>query len=135
MTAFDAESGAVVLRKTLPDNRVRESLGLSEDGMIVYAKTMDGKIFGVATTANDFKITWQSPLQLPYELNPATIISFNDKVFVPTHSGLAVSLNQKDGSVLWKYKTSNCLINTIKPLNKKEVLVSTMDGKITCLKY
>lgn len=135
MTAFDAESGAVVWRKTLPDNRVRESLGLSEDGMIVYAKTMDGKIFGVATTANDFKITWQSPLQLPYELNPATIISFKDKVFVPTHSGLAVALNQKDGSVLWKYKTSNCLINTIKPSNKKEVLVSTMDGKITCLKY
>ncbi len=135
MTAFNAENGEIVWRETLPDNRVRESIGLSENGKLVYAKTMDGKVFGVSTEATDFKITWQSSLQLPYELDPAAIVSYNSKIFVPTHSGLAVALNQKDGSILWQYKTSNCLINTIKPINKYQVLVSTMDGKITCLEY
>ncbi|HEX7365692.1 MAG TPA: PQQ-binding-like beta-propeller repeat protein [Pelobium sp.] len=135
MTAFDAANGHVIWRKTLPDNRVRESMGLSEDGKIVYAKTMDGKVFGVSTLTNDFKISWQSPLQLPYELDPAAITTYSNKIFVPTHSGLAVALDSNDGSVLWKYKTSNCLINTIKPMGKNQVLISTMDGKITCLKY
>lgn len=135
MTAFDAENGKVIWRETLPDNRVRESMGLSEDGKLVYAKTMDGKVFGASTQTNDFNINWQSSLQLPYELNPVAITTYNNRIFVPTHSGLAVALNRRDGSVLWKYKVSNCLINTIKPIGKNQVIVSTMDGKLTSLVF
>jgi outer membrane protein assembly factor BamB len=135
MTAFDAETGEVIWRETLPNNRVRESMGLSEDQQLVYAKTMDGKIIGVSTSSEKFDIAWESPLQLPYELNPAAITTYKNQVFIPTHSGLAVALNQQDGAIVWKYKTSNCLINTIKPINSKSVMVSTMDGKISYLKY
>ncbi|HET8830218.1 MAG TPA: PQQ-binding-like beta-propeller repeat protein, partial [Pelobium sp.] len=135
MTAFDAENGKVIWRETLQNNRVRESMGLSEDEKLVYAKTMDGKVFGASTQTNDFNINWRSSLQLPYELNPAAITTYNNKIFVPTHSGLAVALHQRDGSVLWKYKVSNCLINTIKPISKDQVVVSTMDGKLTCLVF
>lgn len=135
MTAFSASNGEVIWRKTLPYNRVRESIGLSENGKLVYAKTMDGKVFGVSTEADEFKITWQSSLQLPYELNPAAIVSYNNIIFIPTHSGLSVALSAHDGATLWQYKTSNCLVNTIKPINKSEVIVSTMDGKTTCLEY
>jgi outer membrane protein assembly factor BamB/predicted MPP superfamily phosphohydrolase len=135
MTAFDAESGKVIWRETLANNRVRESIGLSVDEQLVYAKTMDGKIIGVSTSAENFKVSWESPLQLPYELNPAAITSYKDQVFIPTHSGLAVALNQKDGAIIWKHKTSNCLINTIKPISNNAVMVSTMDGKISYLKY
>lgn len=135
MTAFNTENGEMIWRKTLPENRVRESMGLSENGEVVYAKTMDGKIIGVSTKSDDFIVSWQSPLQLPYELNPAAITTFKDKVFIPTHSGLAVALRSSNGEVLWQYKTSNCLINTIKPISENEVVVSTMDGKISYLKF
>ncbi|RRN77784.1 metallophosphoesterase, partial [Pseudoxanthomonas sp. SGD-10] len=135
MTAFNAETGEVVWRKTISDNRVRESIGISEDKSTVYAKTMDGKVFGVSASAPEFKIIWESDLRLPYEISPTAISTGRGLVFIPSHSGLASAVDSVDGKIRWQYKTSNSLINTIVPLNNNHVLISTMDGKITCLKY
>lgn len=134
MTALDANNGEELWRKTIKDNRVRESIGISADSSLVYAKTMDGKVFGVSTTANSFNITWESSLQLPYELAPTAIVESNNLVFIPSHSGLVSALDRKTGNVVWKHKTSNTLVNAILPI-KNKVIVSTMDGKISCLKY
>jgi outer membrane protein assembly factor BamB/predicted phosphodiesterase len=135
MTALDAENGSQVWRATIPTNRVRESIGISEDKSMVYAKTMDGKVFGVSTSSKDFEIIWNSSLALPYEISPTAISTAKDLVFIPSNSGLASALDKDNGDVIWQYKTSNTLINTLQPYQKNKVLVSTMDGKITCLKY
>jgi len=135
MTAFDAETGEVIWRKTIADNRVRESMGISTDSSLVYAKTMDGKVFGVATQASEFSIIWNSNLSLPYEISPTAVLESNGLVFIPSHSGLASALDRESGKVRWQYKSSNSLINAIVPLENNRVLISTMDGKITCLKY
>jgi len=72
---------------------------------------------------------------LPYELDPAAIIENKGVILVPTHAGLACAVDRKSGKVLWQYKISNCLLNPIMPINKNTVLVSAMDGKLTCLEY
>uniref|UniRef100_F4C5J3 Metallophosphoesterase n=1 Tax=Sphingobacterium sp. (strain 21) TaxID=743722 RepID=F4C5J3_SPHS2 len=133
MTALDAAKGTVIWRKKMDNYRVRESIGLSADRSMVYAKTMDGQLIGVSTKANDMRIVWQSSLQLPYELAPTAIEESNNIVWVPSNSGLLTAIKRQDGKLIWQHKISNCLINPLLPLDKKHIVVSTMDGKIVKL--
>lgn len=135
MTSLDAKNGNVIWRKRMPETRVRESMGLSSDSTLAYVKTMDGQLYGISTSSDNLLISWRSSLQLPYELAPSAIVEHDGIVYVPTHSGMACAVDRQTGDVLWKYKSSNCLVNTIMPFEKYKVVVSTMDGKITCLKY
>jgi outer membrane protein assembly factor BamB/predicted MPP superfamily phosphohydrolase len=135
MTVFDAENGNVIWRKNDPNNRVRESMGLSEDSTLVYAKTMEGELIGISTSEPGMKITWESNTQLNYEIAPTAIVEFLNIVYVPSNSGLVTAVNRTDGSILWKHKISNSLITNITPVGKNKVVVTTMDGKVTCLEY
>lgn len=135
MTAFDAANGKVIWRKLMKGTRVRESMGLSSDSSLVYVKTMDGQLDGISTSADTMQISWRSKLQLPYELDPSAIIEKNGIIYVPTHSGMACAVDRQSGEVLWKYKNSNCLINSIMPFDNNKVIINAMDGKLTCIEY
>jgi len=135
MTTLDAKTGKVIWRKMMSNTRVRESMGLSSDSSLVYVKTMDGQLYGISTTADSMLISWKSSLQLPYELAPSAIIESQGVIYVPTHSGMACAVSRLTGEVLWKHKVSNCLVNMIMPIERNKVVVSTMDGKIVCLKF
>ncbi|TPE46307.1 outer membrane protein assembly factor BamB family protein [Pontibacter mangrovi] len=135
MTALDAATGQEVWRERKDTVRVRESMGLSGDGKLVYVKTMDGELLGVSTKAGSMQVSWRSELDLPYELAPSALVEHRGVVLVPSHSGLASAVDRASGKVLWKYKVSNGLMNPLMPLGKNRVIVSTMDGKIACLEY
>lgn len=130
MTCLDAHSGEVIWREKKDSIRVRESMGLSEDGQLVYVKTMDGNLLGISATADTMEIAWESQLQLPYELTPSAIASGGGLVFVPSHSGLLSAVDAGSGEVMWQYKLSNGMINPIFVLDDKHVVASTMDGLI-----
>jgi outer membrane protein assembly factor BamB/predicted phosphodiesterase len=134
MTAIDAATGGVVWRSRAPKLRVRESMGLSADSSLVFVKTMDGAVIGVSTTAPALQIDWQSPVQLGYELAPTALLERDGVVLVPTHSGTVWALSRKEGQLLWRYKASNCMVNGVLPLGGREYVISTMDGKLTCIK-
>src|SRR5688572_12179148 len=68
MTVFDAETGNVIWRKNDPDNKVRESIGLSKDSSLIYSKTMQGELIGISTVDTGMKITWRSNTALYYEI-------------------------------------------------------------------
>ncbi|PRD46054.1 outer membrane protein assembly factor BamB family protein [Sphingobacterium haloxyli] len=128
MTCLDAVTGEVIWREKKDTIRVRESMGLSDDGCYVYVKTMDGNLLGISTTADSMDIAWRSTLQLPYELAPSAIATNGKQVFVPSHSGLLSGVDVKNGEVLWQYKLSNAMINPIFVLRSNHVIISTMDG-------
>ncbi len=134
MTVLDAEDGSVIWRKSDPVERVRESMGLSSDSSLVYAKTMEGKLIGVSTSLPDMQITWHSDVGLNYEIAPTAIVEYKNIIYVPSNSGIVVAVN-RDGTVLWKHKISNCLITCIVPVSKNKVIATTMDGKVTVLKF
>ena len=48
-------------------------------------------------------------------------------------SGLVYALDAKSGKLKWKYKIGNSLVNTVLPLNAKEVAVTSSDGTIAIL--
>ena len=135
MTALDAENGNVIWRKQDTVNRVRESMGLSSDSSLVYAKTMDGFVIGVSTTASEMQIAWRSATGLGYELAPTAIVENQSLVFIPSDKGIVTAVNRINGEVLWKHKISNSLVTNILPVSNREVVVTTMDGKISLLRF
>src|SRR5215203_377703 len=135
MSAFDALTGNVIWRKQVPDLRVRESMGLSADSVIVFVKTMEGNVYGISTSADSMKAVWKSEVSLGYEICPTAIVEKNNIVFVPTQTGVTVALDRSSGKVLWKHKVSNGLVTNLHPLENNQILVTTMDGKVCLLKF
>ncbi len=135
MTVLDAETGDVIWRHNDLDNRVRESIGVSEDGNVVYAKTMDGQIIAIDATKEEREIKWiSSGEDMGYELAPTAIVEKDGVVYAPTDKGLIYAYSAEDGSFLWKYRISFGLINMILPTDNGELYVSAMDGKLMKLK-
>ena len=135
MTSLDATTGNVIWRKQMPDLRVRESMGLSKDSSVVFVKTMEGNVYGISTSANDMTPVWKSDVALGYEISPTAIVENNNIVFVPTQSGTTVAIDRNTGKLLWKHKLSNGLVTNLLPVGNKELLVTTMDGKVSLLKF
>ncbi|MEN6588974.1 MAG: PQQ-binding-like beta-propeller repeat protein [Proteiniphilum sp.] len=135
MTVLDEKTGDVIWRFFDPKNRVRESIGLSEDGHTVYAKTMDGDLLAIDATVPGRKIKWiSSGEDMGYELAPTPVVEKNGVIFAPTDKGLIYAYRASDGAFLWKYRISNGLINMILPTDNGELYVSAMDGKLVKLK-
>lgn len=135
MTAFDANNGQVIWRKQAPHLRVRESMGLSSDSSMVFVKTMEGNVYGISTSADTMQVNWKSEVMLGYEICPTAIVEKNNIVFVPTQSGVTVALDRISGKVLWKHKTSNGLITNLLAIKDNQIVVTTMDGKISLLNF
>ncbi len=133
MTVMDANSGQVLWRQRDTANRVRESMGLSVDSSRVYAKTMQGYIMAFNTHATTKELVWKSPVALSYEICPSPIVEYRNTVYVPTQSGIVYALAVKDGTLRWRYKFSNCLINTVQPVDEHTLIASAADGKLVCL--
>ncbi|MDR1743855.1 MAG: PQQ-binding-like beta-propeller repeat protein [Dysgonamonadaceae bacterium] len=135
MTVLDEKTGTVIWRVNDKDNRVRESIGLSEDENTVYAKTMDGKIIAVDATVPERKIKWiSSGEDMGYELAPTALVEKNGIVYAPTDKGLIFAFRASDGTFLWKYRISSGLINMILPTDRNELYVSSMDGALVKLR-
>lgn len=135
MTAFEANTGNIIWRKQMPDIRVRESIGLSSDSTLVFAKTMEGNVYGFSTTAGEMSPVWKSDVMLGYEICPTAIVENNKIIFIPTQSGVTVALDRDSGKVLWKHKTSNGLVTNLLAVSKNQLLVTTMDGRISYLEF
>lgn len=135
MTVLDEATGEVIWRFNDPDNRVRESIGISEDGKTLYAKTMDGDILAIDATVSERRVKWiSSGEDMGYELTPTPLVEKDGVVYAPTDKGLVYAYRASDGVFLWKYRVSNGLINMILPAESGILYVSAMDGKLVRLK-
>lgn len=135
MTVLDEKTGEIVWRHNDPENRVRESIGISEDENTIYAKTMDGNIVAIDATVPSRQVKWiSSGEDMGYELTPTPVVEKNGIVYAPTDKGLIYAYRASDGVFLWKYRVSNGLINMILPTDGNELFVSAMDGKLVKLR-
>ena len=135
MTVLDQFTGEIVCRYNDENHRVRESIGVSEDGNTVYAKTMDGQIIAIDATLPERKIKWiSSGEDMGYELAPTPLVEKNGVIYSPTDKGNIFAYRASDGAFLWKYRVSNGLINMILPTDNGELYVSSMDGEMVKLR-
>ena len=112
---------------------VRESIGMSEDGKTIFAKTMNDSVVCYSTEGNTPKEVWASNAGFGYEHAPSMPLESQGTVYGGTCSGLVYALDAKSGKLKWKYKIGNSLVNTVLPLSAKEVAVTSSDGTIAIL--
>lgn len=132
LTAIDAKNGTTLWRNK--EATVRESIGLSTDGSTVYGKTMQDEIVAYKTQAQDPGVLWRYNVGFGYEHIPSMLIEKNGKVFFGTKNSVVYAIDPKEKSTIWAHKIDNSMINTVNVVDGKNILVSTMDGKVIWLK-
>ena len=128
MTAVNLQNGETVWRTFR--SQVRETIGLSEDGERVYSKTMNDSIVCYSTLTNTPEQVWASNVGFGYEHAPSMPQEKDGVVYGSTKEGLLFALEAKTGKIIWKHKIGNSLINTVVPLNGREVLFTATSGEV-----
>ena len=128
MTAVNLQNGETVWRTFR--SQVRETIGLSEDGERVYSKTMNDSIVCYSTLTNTPEQVWASNVGFGYEHAPSMPQEKDGVVYGSTKEGLLFALEAKTGKIIWKHRIGNSLINTVVPLNGREVLFTATSGEV-----
>jgi outer membrane protein assembly factor BamB/predicted phosphohydrolase len=130
MSAINIEDGKTVWRSNT--FKVRENIGLSEDGQTVYAKTMWDIVCAISTEGDEAETRWSTEVNYGFEIDPSIPVEYAGQVYFTTQFGYVYSLNAEDGSVTWQHRIGGNLLNTPVVLGNMMV-VSGMDGKVTKL--
>ena len=141
-TCLDAETGAEVWRTN--EYKVRETVGLSEDGKTVYSKCMWDTVVAISTVtlggerreakgdeAREYEVLWTSHAGFGYEHNPAMPLEKGGVLWVSTKNGLLLGMDARTGKVLWRHKIGNSILNTPLPLSASECIFTSSEGTIT----
>ncbi len=131
ITAIDFNDGKTLWRNN--DTRVRESNGVSSDGKWIYAKTMQDSIVAYHPSRVRQSAAWMMNAGFGYEHAPSMLIEKQGAVFFGTRSGVVYSIDPVTQTVNWAHKIDNSMVNTVMPINRNNIVVSTMDGKLVLL--
>lgn len=132
MTAIDIRSGKTIWRSDT--FRVRENIGISEDGSKVYAKTMWDIVCAISTVGDEPETVWSTMANYGFEIDPSWPVEYEDYVYFTTQFGFVFCLNAKDGEIAWKHRIGGNILNTPVLLDK-EMIITGMDGRIVKLTF
>ncbi len=127
LVALDANNGALLWRKD--DVRFIASIGISEDGTTLFARTADGEFFAFDVAINQPEIRWKKETLYAADCNPCGIAEHDGKIAFATKNGLIISLDAATGDLLWQHKTGNTGINRLVP-TVDGWLLTTLDGVV-----
>ena len=131
-TCLDAETGEQVWRTK--EYKVRETVGLSEDGNTVYSKCMWDTIVAMDATTHEPITRWATHAGFGYEHNPAMPLEKDGTLWISTKNGLLLGMDAKTGAELWRHKIGNSILNTPLPLSGKECIFTSSEGTITYIR-
>lgn len=132
LNAIDANKGISLWRNK--EATVRESIGISEDGAMVFGKTMNDEVVAYKSQATDPGIAWRLNIGFGYEHVPSMLIAKDKQVFFGTRNGIVYAFDPELRKTVWAHKIDNSMVNTVNVISKNEILVATMDGVVTLLK-
>lgn len=128
MTALQVENGQEVWRTNA--NKIRESQGISQDGAMVYGKTMDGVLVAVPTKSNTYELAWQVDLGFGYDHAPCPIIEHDGLIYVGSRHGWVAVVDQKTHELVLRFKAGNSEVNQFAVDANGEVYFSMIEGKV-----
>ncbi len=131
LSAIDAVTGKTLWRTN--ESTVRESIGISNDGNFIYGKTMNDTLVVFNTGRQIQKAAWKFNVGYGYEHTPSMLIEKQGNVFFGTRNGIVYAVDIAQKNIAWAHKIDNSMINTVNVINKKNIIVSTMDGKVSLL--
>lgn len=128
MTAIDRKTGKTIWRNN--SHKFRESLGVSQDGLTAYAKTMDGEIVAVSTQSKEYEELWFVDTGLGYEHAPCIVLESNGIIYVGSRRGIMVAVDAKTHKKLWEYKMGNSEFNGWELDANGDVYTSLIEGAV-----
>ncbi|HEU5292815.1 MAG TPA: PQQ-binding-like beta-propeller repeat protein [Cyclobacteriaceae bacterium] len=131
LSAIEASTGKTLWRTK--EGGLRESIGISNDGKLIYGKSMQDTLVAYATGKELHKPVWKMFCGYGYEHVPSMLIEKDHQVFFGTRSGVVYAIDPLQRRVDWLYKIDNSMVNTINILSSREIVASTMDGKVVFL--
>lgn len=132
LTAIDLKTGRTLYRTK--QSRVRESIGLSEDGKRLYAKTMQDSIVCYSTLTDQPCQLWATDAHFGYEHATTMLPEKDGVVYSSTKNGLIIELVGKTGQLLGTHKVGNTLINTVTPIGHRQAIFTNEDGIVGLLR-
>ncbi|NQV41899.1 MAG: PQQ-binding-like beta-propeller repeat protein [Candidatus Marinimicrobia bacterium] len=133
MSAINISNGETVWRKS--GHRVRESIGITEDGMNVFARTMQDSVVSVKTGGDAFELDWIKYIGFGYDIAPNAMIEMDGYIFFTTDNGGVFCLERTTGNLVWRHRISDGLVNTLEVIDSKRVICTAADGKVSLLRY
>ncbi|MDQ3683510.1 MAG: PQQ-binding-like beta-propeller repeat protein [Bacteroidota bacterium] len=132
LSAIDIKSGQTLWRTN--QSTVRESIGISEDGKMIYGKTMQDTIVAFYTNKVKAETAWKFFAGFGYEHTPSMLIEKNGNLFFGTKNGVVYALSLlPNPRINWAYKIDNSMVNTLNVIDDLHILAATMDGKVVLL--
>lgn len=110
-TALDRATGKQLWRHHDNAVKVRESLGLSEDGKRAYAKTMDGTIVAMDTQSDDYHQLWDTDCGFGYEHAPCIVLEHNGYIYAGSRRGMLAVLDAATGKLVFRYEMGSSEVN------------------------
>lgn len=132
MTAIDLQTGRQLWRTY--QSKVRESIGISNDGKRVYAKTMQDSIVCYSTETDHPQELWATNCGFGYEHARVMLTEHDGTCYATNKNGLIIALDGKTGRQLWQHKVSNTYVNTVVPLPHGKIAFTDADGTVGVIK-
>ncbi len=130
LTAINIDTGQQLWRTA--KYQVRETIGISGDSTKFFVRTMRDSIIAFPVLSNKAEAPqplWITNAGFGYDINSAQLAEKDGVLFYGTKNGLLIALDSSTGKILWEHKIGVTIINTVKPLNSKKVLLNDFDGK------
>ncbi|MDR2774694.1 MAG: PQQ-binding-like beta-propeller repeat protein [Tannerella sp.] len=131
LTAIDLLTGKTVWRTD--QSMVRETVGLSGDAKRIFSKTMCDSIVCFSTTSADAQQIWATCIGHGPDNAPSMPQEKDGIVFGSTMNGELFAVDSQTGTLLWRHKVSNSIINTVRPLSNAACLYACVDGTVALL--
>ncbi|MDF1560961.1 MAG: PQQ-binding-like beta-propeller repeat protein [Bacteroidales bacterium] len=135
MACLDASTGQLLWHSDLGAIAVRESMGITTDGTLILAKTMNGITVGVDAGKTEGTVVWKTGFDIGYDIAPGVVEEQSGVILIPSDKGVIHAASRDDGRLLWSHRISSCLINRIVPLASNGALCSSMDGVVVRIAY
>jgi outer membrane protein assembly factor BamB len=128
LSMININTGETLLRT----NRyaVREAIGIAEDSLLIFSKSMYDTAFACRVKNDTLIYEWTAKLDYGYDFAPSYPMNKSGTLYFGTKNGFVYALDSKNGSMKWKYKLNDCLVNDICPISDKSLIVSSLNGKV-----
>lgn len=131
LSAIAVQTGKTAWRTN--EVAVRESIGASEDGSLLFVKSMQDTVAAFYANTTAPKIAWKLHVGFGYEHVPNDLIAKDSAVYFGTRNGVVYKINTTTKKVDWAYKIDNSMVNTVRLIDNKTLAVSTTNGKVVLL--
>ena len=108
-TALNRQDGSQLWR-VKNDNKVRESLGHSQDGSVAYAKTMDGELVAMST-GDSYELLWKVDVGFGYEHAPCIVLEHRGYVLMGSRRGMLAVVDAHSHQLVFTYKMGSSEVN------------------------